>query len=99
MFPCGADAYIDDIIELIPLTSVNIQTVIDTGCGVSSILASYIYMHVANQGSYSMCVLAIDAEAFTFFTGDVGFRLLIGVLTVFAFRSELFTASVRVTKQ
>lgn len=35
MFPRGADAYIDDINELIPLTSGTIRTAIDTGCGVS----------------------------------------------------------------
>lgn len=34
MFPQGADAYIDEINELIPLTSGNIRTAIDTGCGV-----------------------------------------------------------------
>ncbi|XP_058085318.1 probable methyltransferase PMT18 [Magnolia sinica] len=36
MFPRGADAYIDDINELIPLTSGRIRTAIDTGCGVAS---------------------------------------------------------------
>ncbi|KAK9714049.1 hypothetical protein RND81_06G068000 [Saponaria officinalis] len=36
MFPRGADAYIDDINALIPLTSGNIRTAIDTGCGVAS---------------------------------------------------------------
>ncbi|KAK3429639.1 probable methyltransferase PMT18 [Eucalyptus grandis] len=36
MFPRGADAYIDDINELIPLTSGKIRTAIDTGCGVAS---------------------------------------------------------------
>lgn len=36
MFPRGADAYIDDINELIPLTDGTIRTAIDTGCGVSS---------------------------------------------------------------
>jgi len=35
MFPRGADAYIDDISELIPLTDGSIRTAIDTGCGVS----------------------------------------------------------------
>lgn len=34
MFPRGADAYIDDINALIPLTSGNIRTALDTGCGV-----------------------------------------------------------------
>ena len=34
MFPRGADAYIDDIDALIPLTKGNIMTAIDTGCGV-----------------------------------------------------------------
>ncbi|KAA8526040.1 hypothetical protein F0562_007860 [Nyssa sinensis] len=36
MFPRGADAYIDDIGQLIPLTSGIIRTAIDTGCGVAS---------------------------------------------------------------
>ncbi|XP_021911541.1 probable methyltransferase PMT18 [Carica papaya] len=36
MFPRGADAYIDDIGMLIPLTSGKIRTAIDTGCGVAS---------------------------------------------------------------
>ncbi|KAK4747970.1 hypothetical protein SAY87_014556 [Trapa incisa] len=36
MFPRGADAYIDDINELIALTSGKIRTAIDTGCGVAS---------------------------------------------------------------
>ncbi|KAG5058690.1 hypothetical protein JHK86_013686 [Glycine max] len=37
MFPRGADAYIDDINELIPLTSGTIRTAIDTGCGVNGL--------------------------------------------------------------
>ncbi|KAM7269192.1 hypothetical protein ACFE04_024689 [Oxalis oulophora] len=36
MFPRGADAYIDDINQLIPLTDGTIRTAIDTGCGVAS---------------------------------------------------------------
>ncbi|XP_021856692.2 probable methyltransferase PMT17 [Spinacia oleracea] len=36
MFPRGADAYIDDINKLIPLTTGSIRTAIDTGCGVAS---------------------------------------------------------------
>ncbi|WOL07563.1 hypothetical protein Cni_G16307 [Canna indica] len=36
MFPRGADAYIDDINSLIPLTNGKIRTAIDTGCGVAS---------------------------------------------------------------
>ncbi|VYS47873.1 unnamed protein product [Arabidopsis thaliana] len=36
MFPRGADAYIDDIARLIPLTDGAIRTAIDTGCGVAS---------------------------------------------------------------
>ncbi|KAF5184518.1 S-adenosyl-l-methionine-dependent methyltransferases superfamily protein [Thalictrum thalictroides] len=36
MFPRGADAYIDDINQLIPLTTGKIRTAIDTGCGVAS---------------------------------------------------------------
>ncbi|CAN0840740.1 Probable methyltransferase PMT18 [Linum grandiflorum] len=36
MFPRGADAYIDDINDLIPLTGGTIRTAVDTGCGVAS---------------------------------------------------------------
>lgn len=36
MFPRGADAYIDDINQLISLTDGSIRTAIDTGCGVAS---------------------------------------------------------------
>ncbi|KAK6260747.1 hypothetical protein SCA6_015221 [Theobroma cacao] len=36
MFPRGADAYIDDIDELINLKDGSIRTAIDTGCGVAS---------------------------------------------------------------
>ncbi|KAL5719343.1 hypothetical protein ACHQM5_012136 [Ranunculus cassubicifolius] len=36
MFPRGADAYIDDIDKLISLTTGEIRTAIDTGCGVAS---------------------------------------------------------------
>ncbi|KAF5729815.1 methyltransferase PMT18 isoform X3 [Tripterygium wilfordii] len=36
MFPRGADAYINDINKLIPLTDGSIRTAIDTGCGVAS---------------------------------------------------------------
>ncbi|CAA7391868.1 unnamed protein product [Spirodela intermedia] len=36
MFPRGADAYIDEISELIPLRDGSIRTAVDTGCGVAS---------------------------------------------------------------
>ncbi|KAJ4775187.1 S-adenosyl-L-methionine-dependent methyltransferases superfamily protein [Rhynchospora pubera] len=36
MFPRGADAYIDDINKLLPLTDGSIRTALDTGCGVAS---------------------------------------------------------------
>ncbi|KAM0027865.1 putative S-adenosyl-L-methionine-dependent methyltransferase [Helianthus debilis subsp. tardiflorus] len=36
MFRYGADSYIDDINELIPLSNGTIRTTIDTGCGVAS---------------------------------------------------------------
>ncbi|KAK4804162.1 hypothetical protein SAY86_003979 [Trapa natans] len=36
MFPRGADAYIDDINELIPLKNGKVRTAVDTGCGVAS---------------------------------------------------------------
>lgn len=37
MFPRGADAYIDDIAKLVPLSDGTIRTVVDTGCGVSEL--------------------------------------------------------------
>lgn len=43
MFRHGADSYIDDINELIPLSNGSIRTAIDTGCGVS--IASHFYFH------------------------------------------------------
>ncbi|CAN1177850.1 Probable methyltransferase PMT18 [Linum perenne] len=36
MFPRGADAYIDDINNLVPLNGGTIRTAVDTGCGVAS---------------------------------------------------------------
>ncbi|KAI3713455.1 hypothetical protein L1987_72032 [Smallanthus sonchifolius] len=36
MFRYGADSYIDDINELIPLSNGTVRTAIDTGCGVAS---------------------------------------------------------------
>ncbi|OAY68192.1 putative methyltransferase PMT17, partial [Ananas comosus] len=36
MFPRGANAYIDDINALVPLTDGSIRTALDTGCGVAS---------------------------------------------------------------
>ncbi|EYU33422.1 hypothetical protein ABFS82_05G069500 [Erythranthe guttata] len=36
MFPRGADAYIDDINALIPITDGTVRTAVDTGCGVAS---------------------------------------------------------------
>ena len=52
MFPRGADAYIDDIARLIPLTAGGIRTAIDTGCGVScsvSILYSFFLVIMLNS--------------------------------------------------
>jgi len=34
MFTHGAEAYIEDLAELIPLTDGSIRTALDTGCGV-----------------------------------------------------------------
>ncbi|GJN21832.1 hypothetical protein PR202_gb09349 [Eleusine coracana subsp. coracana] len=36
MFPHGADAYIDDIGKILPLSDGSIRTALDTGCGVAS---------------------------------------------------------------
>lgn len=43
MFPRGADAYIDDIDRLMPLSDGSIRTAIDTGCGVPSLSLSFLY--------------------------------------------------------
>lgn len=49
MFPRGADAYIDDINKLIPLTNGHIRTAIDTGCGVSNISKLGFTTHLYNN--------------------------------------------------
>jgi hypothetical protein len=40
MFPHGADAYIDDIGKIIPLSDGSIRTALDTGCGVRNAASS-----------------------------------------------------------
>lgn len=57
MFPRGADAYIDDINELIPLTNGNIRTAIDTGCGVSFTKLLFVFCYV--RGLVSECCFSI----------------------------------------
>ena len=39
MFPRGADAYIDELNALTPLTDGSIRTAIDTGCGVRNFIS------------------------------------------------------------
>ena len=66
MFPRGADAYIDDIARLIPLTNGGIRTAIDTGCGVSfSNSSPFVFVNIS----------LIDCFFFVFFI-----RLLVLVL-------------------
>jgi hypothetical protein len=61
MFPHGADAYIDDISALIPLTDGNIRTALDTGCGVSLLdqLQLYFVLSLKFVGFKDESVLAV----------------------------------------
>uniref|UniRef100_A0A6N2N4I0 Methyltransferase n=1 Tax=Salix viminalis TaxID=40686 RepID=A0A6N2N4I0_SALVM len=54
MFPRGADAYIDDINELIPLTDGSIRTAIDTGCG------TFVFKYYPNIMRY-ICSMRISS--------------------------------------
>jgi hypothetical protein len=61
MFPHGADAYIDDISALVPLTDGNIRTALDTGCGVSLLdqLQLYFVLSLKFVGFKDESVLAV----------------------------------------
>ncbi|XP_058105181.1 probable methyltransferase PMT18 [Magnolia sinica] len=76
MFPRGADAYIDDIDELIPLTNGKIRTAIDTGCGVASWGA-----YLLNRDILTMSFAPRDThEAQVQFALERGVPAMIGVL-------------------
>ncbi|CAH9075387.1 unnamed protein product [Cuscuta epithymum] len=76
MFPRGADAYIDDISDLIPLTSGAIRTAIDTGCGVASWGA-----YLLKRNVVAMSFAPRDThEAQVWFALERGVPAMIGVL-------------------
>ncbi|XP_048540544.1 probable methyltransferase PMT17 [Triticum urartu] len=76
MFPHGADAYIDDIDALIPLTDGNIRTALDTGCGVASWGA-----FLLKRGIITMSFAPRDShEAQVQFALERGVPAMIGVM-------------------
>ncbi|OVA14156.1 putative S-adenosyl-L-methionine-dependent methyltransferase [Macleaya cordata] len=76
MFPNGADAYIDDIGELINLKDGSIRTAIDTGCGVASWGA-----YLLSRDILAMSFAPRDThEAQVQFALERGVPALIGVL-------------------
>lgn len=76
MFPHGADAYIDDINALIPLTDGNIRTALDTGCGVASWGA-----FLLKRGIITMSFAPRDShEAQVQFALERGVPAMIGVM-------------------
>lgn len=77
MFPRGADAYIDDIADLIPaLSTGDIRTAIDTGCGVASWGASLLKRDVI-----AMSFAPRDThEAQVWFALERGVPAMIGIM-------------------
>ncbi|MBA0608756.1 hypothetical protein Godav_020942 [Gossypium davidsonii] len=76
MFPRGADAYIDDIGRLIPLTDGTIRTAIDTGCGVASFGA-----YLLNRNILTMSFAPRDThEAQVQFALERGVPAMIGIM-------------------
>ncbi|VFR02013.1 unnamed protein product [Cuscuta campestris] len=76
MFPRGADAYIDDINDLIPLTDGTIRTAVDTGCGVASWGA-----YLLKRDIVAMSFAPRDThEAQVWFALERGVPAMIGVL-------------------
>ncbi|KAM0946789.1 putative S-adenosyl-L-methionine-dependent methyltransferase [Dioscorea sansibarensis] len=76
MFPRGADAYIDDINALIPLTNGGIRTALDTGCGVASWGA-----YLLKRDILAMSVAPRDThEAQVQFALERGVPAMIGVI-------------------
>ncbi|KAI4371902.1 hypothetical protein MLD38_010198 [Melastoma candidum] len=77
MFPRGADAYIDDINELIPLMNGKIRTAIDTGCGVAS-WGAYLLMRDIQTMSFAP---RDTHEAQVWFALERGVPAMIGVMS------------------
>ncbi|XP_071918169.1 probable methyltransferase PMT18 [Coffea arabica] len=76
MFPNGADAYIDDINELIPLSNGDIRTALDTGCGVASWGA-----YLLKRNIIAMSFAPRDThEAQVWFALERGVPAMIGVM-------------------
>ncbi|KAL3619476.1 hypothetical protein CASFOL_037046 [Castilleja foliolosa] len=76
MFPRGADAYIDDISALIPLTDGSIRTAVDTGCGVASWGA-----YLLKRDIIAMSFAPRDThEAQVWFALERGVPAMIGIL-------------------
>ncbi|CAL9071699.1 unnamed protein product [Musa textilis] len=76
MFPRGADAYIDDIDALIPLSNGDIRTALDTGCGVASWGA-----YLLNRDILTMSFAPRDShEAQVQFALERGVPAIIGVM-------------------
>ncbi|XP_051119611.1 probable methyltransferase PMT17 [Andrographis paniculata] len=76
MFPRGADAYIDDINALIPLTDGTIRTAVDTGCGVASWGA-----YLLKRDIIAMSFAPRDThEAQVWFALERGVPAMIGIL-------------------
>ncbi|KAL3645541.1 hypothetical protein CASFOL_010721 [Castilleja foliolosa] len=76
MFPRGADAYIDDISALIPLTDGSIRTAVDTGCGVASWGA-----YLLKRDIVAMSIAPRDThEAQVWFALERGVPAMIGIL-------------------
>lgn len=76
MFPHGADAYIENINKLLPLTNGSIRTAIDTGCGVASWGA-----YLLNRNILSMSFAPRDShEAQVQFALERGVPAMIGIM-------------------
>ncbi|KAK8652316.1 hypothetical protein V6N13_061337 [Hibiscus sabdariffa] len=76
MFPRGADAYIDSISKLIPLTDGTIRTAVDTGCGVASFGA-----YLLNRNILTMSFAPRDThEAQVQFALERGVPAMIGIM-------------------
>ncbi|CAD5190440.1 unnamed protein product [Musa acuminata subsp. malaccensis] len=76
MFPRGADAYIDDIDALVPLSNGDIRTALDTGCGVASWGA-----YLLNRDILTMSFAPRDShEAQVQFALERGVPAIIGVM-------------------
>lgn len=76
MFPKGADSYIDDINDLIPLSDGSIRTALDTGCGVAS-WGAYLF----NRNILTMSFAPRDThEAQVQFALERGVPAMLGVM-------------------